>query len=271
MGQSFGIIAGSGDIPRFYIHELKKRGDSCVVAAVRGEAPAGLSGEADVYAEFALQELNDLVSFLKSHHVENVYLAGKIEHRRFVQKKSLDPRHFLLVRRLKEKGAQPLVRLFIDFLADQGITTADPYPLLEPLFRSEGPQGRVKPSPEVMADMVFGWDKARILADQDIGQTLIVKEGTVVAVEGMEGTDMTIRRAGELAGDGCVAVKVIRTRQDYRIDLPAVGAETVRNMIEARFAGLCFEADRMPFFQREEAVQLADRHGLALYARSRPD
>ncbi|MBU1474094.1 MAG: UDP-2,3-diacylglucosamine diphosphatase LpxI, partial [Acidobacteria bacterium] len=66
-------------------------------------------------------------------------------------------------------------------------------------------------------------------------------------------------------------VKVIRTRQDYRIDLPAVGEETVRNMIEARFAGLCFEADRMPFFQREEAVQLADRHGLALYARSRPD
>jgi DUF1009 family protein len=271
MGHSFGIIAGSGDIPRFYIHELKKRGDSCVVAAVKGEAPAGLSGEADVYAEFALQELNDLVSFLKSHQVENVYLAGKIEHRRFFQKKSLDPRYLFLVRRLKEKGPQSLVRLFIDFLADRGISTTDPFPLLEPLFCSEGSKGRVEPSPEVMADMVFGWDKARFLADQDIGQTLIVKDGTVVAVEGMEGTDLAIQRAGKLAGDGCVAVKVIRTHQDYRIDLPAVGAETVRNLIEARFAGLCFEADRMPFFQREEAVQMADRHGLALYARSRPD
>lgn len=271
MGHPVGIIAGSGDIPRFYIHELKKRGDNCVVAAVKGEASAELSEEAVEYAEFAFQQINDLVAFLKSRDVETVYLAGKIEHRRMMKNSSLDPRHSLLVRRLKEKGAQSLLQLFIQILADQGITAADPFPLLESLFCPEGFLGRVQPSQGAMEDITIGWDKACVLADLDIGQTIVVKNGAVVAVEGIEGTDRAVQRAGELAGEGCIAVKLVRTIQDYRIDMPAVGEKTVRKLIEARFAGLCFEADRLPFFQKEEAVQMADKHGLFLYARSRPD
>jgi DUF1009 family protein len=108
---------------------------------------------------------------------------------------------------------------------------------------------------------------AKTLADADIGQTLVVKDRAVVAVEGMEGTDETIRRGALLAGDGVVVLKTGRTRQDMRIDVPMVGRETVRTLVNVRAAALVIEADRVPFFQKEEALETAGRAGLAVLVR----
>jgi len=108
---------------------------------------------------------------------------------------------------------------------------------------------------------------ARSIADLDIGQTIVVKDKAIVAVEAMEGTDETIRRAGRLAGPGIVAIKVGRTRQDMRIDVPAVGLETMRVLVAVHGAALVFEAGRVPFFQKEEALALADANGIAVLAR----
>ena len=114
--------------------------------------------------------------------------------------------------------------------------------------------------------MLFGWGIARKLADLDIGQTVIVKGKAIVAVEGIEGTDEAIKRAGELAGKGIVVVKVSRSYQDPRIDLPAVGLETVKSLIQAGGQGLGFEARKIPFFQKGEAISLADDHGVSIIA-----
>ena len=118
-----------------------------------------------------------------------------------------------------------------------------------------------------MADIKFGWTVARQIADLDIGQTVIVKEKAIVAVEGMEGTDETIERGGLLAGKGTTVVKVSRTHQDPRVDLPAVGLNTVQSLIDAKSAALCVEANRVAFFQREEAIALAKSNNIVILAK----
>jgi hypothetical protein len=119
----------------------------------------------------------------------------------------------------------------------------------------------------VQQDVEFGWALARRLADLDVGQTVIVKDRAVVAVEAAEGTDAAIRRAGELAGRGTVAVKVSRTRQDLRVDVPAVGLTTVRSLAQAGSAALCLEAGRVAFFQKEQALELAGQCGIIIFAK----
>ena len=122
-------------------------------------------------------------------------------------------------------------------------------------------------SQAVEEDVDFGWRMAKKIAELDIGQTVIVKNKAVVAVEGMEGTDEAILRAGRIAGKDSVVVKVCRPHQDPRIDLPAIGLNTVQKLVQSGAGTLCFEAKKMPFFRKQEAVSLAEKHQISILAR----
>ncbi|MFC2156931.1 LpxI family protein [Acidobacteriota bacterium] len=267
MGNTRGIIAGSGEFPSFLIQEIQKRGYRCIVAGIKGEAHGSLEDMADEFSLFDSKQIGDLIAFFHSYGVTQSFFAGKIDHRRIFQKKSFDPRLLLLMAKLKDKSPSQLIQFFIEFLESQGIEVLDPAEMISPLFCEEGILGQSKPSKSIERDVNFGWEKARHLADLDIGQTIVVKDGAVVSVEGMEGTDIAIERAGQMAGEGTVVVKVSRTIQDKRVDLPAVGLSTVNAMIQARAGALCIEAGRMPFFQKVESMQLADQHNIVVVAR----
>jgi DUF1009 family protein len=120
----------------------------------------------------------------------------------------------------------------------------------------------------VLKDIDFGLGIARRAADLEIGQTLVVKDGAVVAVEGMEGTDRAIQRGGRLAGPGFIVVKAGRTSQDMRLDLPAVGLDTIKTLLRAGGAALGIEAVKVAFFQRQAAVGLADAQGASIVVRA---
>ncbi|MFQ5722834.1 MAG: LpxI family protein, partial [Candidatus Aminicenantales bacterium] len=167
----------------------------------------------------------------------------------------------------KLRSPAVLLKAIIDYLEQEGLEIKSPMFLLSSLVCKEGTLTVTKPSPAVEEDIAFGWKVARQVADLDIGQTVVVKDRAVVAVEGMEGTDKTIKRAGRLAGQGTVVVKVARTQQDARVDLPAVGLKTLEAMAEAGSQALCFEAEIMPFFQKEKAIKLADIHHISIIAK----
>ena len=160
-----------------------------------------------------------------------------------------------------------MIHTAIDYFLKKGIKIIDPTIFLSPYFCRAGVFTKTYPNKQDEEDISFGWDKAKILADQDIGQTLIVKNKIVLAVEGAEGTNETIRRAGDLIGDGFVVIKRTRTHQDPRIDLPGIGLETVKHLVKAGGKILCFEADKMPFFQKDEALELADMNNISILAR----
>jgi DUF1009 family protein len=154
------------------------------------------------------------------------------------------------------------------FLEDQGFKVLSPGPFLASYFCRPGVLTKATPTRAVLEDIVFGLRIARQAADLEIGQTLVVKGGAVVAVEGMEGTDRAIRRGGRLAGPGFVVVKAGRSSQDMRIDVPAVGLNTVKTLLQAGGVSLGIEARKVAFFQRQEAVFLADSQGVSIVVRA---
>jgi len=267
MGPRIGLIAGSGELPLLALKEAVARGWACVVAGVRGEASPDLEGKSGAFLWFEAARPEEAVRFFKDHKVESVLLAGKVDARAYFRRADSGPGSGEWLRKDSNGTPESLIRTFLRFLEDRGLKIMDPEPFLAPFFCPEGVMGRVRPTSGIVRDAAFGWGIARRMADLDVGQTVIVKDRAVVAVEAAEGTDAAIRRAADLAGPGTVAVKVSRTRQDLKVDVPGVGLNTVRTLVESRASALCLEAGRVAFFQRKSALELADSAGLAVFAR----
>jgi hypothetical protein len=266
MGQRLGIIAGSGAFPLQAVAEAGNLGYVCVVAGLRGAADEALKLRADAFEWIGPAEIAKLVAFFKDQGVREAILVGKVEHRS-VFRKDLGDEAAALLAGLRERTPTALLQAVVGYLEAQGIAVKDPAFLLRPHLCPAGVLGGMEPGPDAAADVEFGWPLAKRLADLDIGQTIVVKGRAVVAVEGMEGTDETIARSLRLAGPGVVVIKVGRTRQDTRFDVPAVGLATMRALVRARAAALAIEAGTMPFFQRDESLALADANGIAVIAR----
>jgi hypothetical protein len=262
------MIAGSGELPLTVLEEAAARGWSAVVAGVAGEASPELEKKAEAFLRLDPARPGDAVRFFKDRGVESVLLAGTIDPRASFMRPGSWPGGEERRAAAPDGTPSALILAFIRYLEAQGLRVLDPAPFLAPFFCEEGVLGAVRPSDSVLEDATFGWAVARRMADLDVGQTVVVKARAVAAVEAAEGTDAAIRRAAALAGPGTVAVKVARTGQDLRVDVPGVGLSTVRALIEAGAAALCLEAGRVAFFQRPRALELADGAGLAVFARA---
>lgn len=264
MANQIGIIAGSGEFPFHVLQEAQRSGYKCILAAIKGEAESRLQEKAEAYEWFDVDEVSKMVSYLKKTGVREAVFAGKVDHRLIYRKEISELESLPFDVQSIGRTPSALLGAVIDYMAKEGIEIKDPMLFLSSLVCEEGVLTQTKLSAELEGDVAFGWDMARKLADLDIGQTVILKDKGVVALEGMEGTDEAIRRGGRLAGEGTVVIKVTRTHQDFRIDLPAVGLQTVRSLAETKGKALCFEAQRMPFFQREEAIFFADAHKISI-------
>jgi DUF1009 family protein len=261
MGRRIGVIAGSGEFPFLLLAEAQKMGYSCVVAGIKEEAETGLRNKVDI---FEWVDVGDILSFFKKNGVKEAVFAGKIDHRKIFDKEKFNEDSRRLLAQSKDRGAAAVLKTIIDFMDKKGIQIMDPTLFIASSFCQEGVLTKTEPSSDAEEDIEFGFKIAKNIADLDIGQTVIIKDKTVVAVEGMEGTEEAIRRGGRLAGEETVVVKVSRSFQDARVDLPAVGLDTVKSLVEARSKALCFEAQSMPFFQKEEAISLADAHRISI-------
>jgi DUF1009 family protein len=264
------MIAGSGASPAFILDEAHKRGYSCVVAGIREEADPELETVADAFGWFDAFDIESLSSFFKRNGINRAVFAGKIEHQRIYEKGKEDKKIRALLSRGPDNSPTALIQGAIELLAEHGIEIVDPTEFTASAFCQEGVLTQRKIPAHLEEDIVFGWKTAKELADLDIGQTVVVKDRAVVALEGMEGTDETIIRGGQLAGGGTVVIKVSRSSQDPRIDLPAVGLSTVESMIQAHAMALVFEADKVLFFQKEKAVALAKSHDISIVAKRSP-
>ena len=121
---------------------------------------------------------------------------------------------------------------------------------------------KLKPTDDDLKTIKIGKEAAKALSLVDAGQTVVCKDASVIALEGIEGTDKTIERGGKLAGDNCIIVKMSRPQQDMRVDIPAVGVNTIKRLIEIKAKGIAGEANKMLFIEREEAIKLADQHSI---------
>lgn len=266
MGERIGIVAGSGAYVGRILSELKSKGETCVVG-VEGETEPKLEGRAGSFLWVRPGELGKAVRWLKSEDVRNVLLIGKVRPAALLAKDHFDAAAKLVWEKTASKSPARALRSVIAFLEQNGLEVRSPLPFLKPFFCREGALTGSLPSSSLLEDMDFGLAMARRLADWDVGQTVIVKDGIVVAVEGLEGTDQAILRGGELAGPGIVVAKAGRSDEDMRIDVPGVGLKTIKTLIRAKAVGLAIEAGKVAFFEKGEALALAEAHGIAIVAR----
>ena len=252
-----GLIAGKGRLPEVFKEEAQKKGESVVVVGVKGitDMPA------DDYLPPG--KVGKLIKTFKKKGVDKVVMLGKFEHRLiYTSMLQFDLKALSVLRRSKDRRAVSIVRAFMELLEEEGFEFIDPKPFLENLLAQEGVMGRREPTAEAMEDGTFGFLIAKEVAELDIGQTVVVKDKAVVAVEAMEGTQETIKRGGELGGKGTRVVKVARKRQDFRIDVPTVGVDTLSALKSARADALFLEAGKVYIIDREKFLRTADRLGI---------
>ena len=267
MGSRLGIIASAGEIPSLIQEKARSKGYTCIVAAIEGQAERAVGTETELTQWFELWDIEGVISYFKSNGVSEVIFAGKIDPRVIYDKKRFDRTALHILDSGVDKKTTSLIENVIFFFEEQGLAVIDPTPFLLSFFCEKGVITKTQPSKSIESDIAFGWNIARNIADLDIGQTVIVKDRAIVAIEDMEGTDETIKRGGRLAGSGTTVVKVSRMNQDPRIDLPALGLKTIQSLVEAKSSALCFEASKMPFLRQLEAVSLADAKGITLIAK----
>jgi DUF1009 family protein len=268
MGRGIGIVAGSGTFVAGAVSELRRSGLRCIVLGIKGESSPGLKGAADAFLSVKPGEFGRALAFFKGQRVSEILLLGKVRPGVVFRRENFDAETWRRLEGVRERSALGILEAAFAFLEAQGFEVLSPGPLLAPHFCRPGVLTRATPTQAARKDIGFGLRIARQTADLEIGQTVVVKDGAVVAVEGMEGTDRAIQRGGRLAGPGFVVVKAGRTYQDMKIDVPAVGLDTVKTLLRAGGAVLGLEAGKVAFFQKQAAISLADAQGASIVVRA---
>jgi UDP-2,3-diacylglucosamine hydrolase len=264
---TLGIIAGNGVYPRLLADAARKAGvKNITAAAFTGETDPVLAKQVDVIEWMRVGQLNRLLKYFNEHQVHHAIMAGQIAPKNLFDLRP-DLKALLLLGKLKERNAESIFAAIADELAKAGVELLPATTFLEPCLAFPGLIGGAKLSRREEEDVDLGWKMAKEIAHLDIGQTVIVKNGTVVAVEAFEGTNDTIRRGGALAREDAVMIKVAKPDQDMRFDVPVIGVETIRVAAEAKLRVIAVEAEKTLFLERELIVDLAARSKISIVAR----
>jgi len=273
MPDSVGLIAGNGAFPGLVLRAARTLGHDVVVVAIKGEASPDLDAVAADVGRTAvhwieLGQLGRCVSVLREAGVSRAVMAGQVQHVKLFSDVVPDLTMLGMLARLRTKNTDALIGGVAGVLQDHGITLLDSTALLADLVAQPGPISRRRPDDAMRADFDFGYTMADGIAALDVGQTIVVKERAVVAVEAMEGTDAVIERGGRLAGPGARVVKVAKPRQDMRFDIPVVGEGTLAAMSEAGALALAVDSGKTLLIDRTAFLQAADRAGVTVWGLS---
>ncbi|MCL1980057.1 MAG: UDP-2,3-diacylglucosamine diphosphatase LpxI [Proteobacteria bacterium] len=259
-----GLIAGGGQFPLLFASEARARGRRVVAIAHVSETDAQLEALADVTCWVKLGQLGKIISCFHREKVREAVFAGTITKTRIFHDILPDLKGLSLWGKIDRRQDDAILRAVAATLEEEGIRVLASTCYLDHLFFPQGVLSRRKPSAEQMDDIRFGWTIAREVGRLDIGQCVVVRGRSVLAVEAIEGTDAAIRRGGTLAGSGAVVVKLKKPNQDFRFDLPATGVTTIETLAAVKGAVLAVEAGQSLLFDREAMVAAADRAGLVV-------
>jgi DUF1009 family protein len=262
--ESIGLIAGNGKLPLELVKAAQKAGCRVLVAAVGDTMNSELSDVADAYEVTSPGELQRVIDYFKDHGISRVAMAGKVSKEGLYKGVKLDSRFITLLSRLKNVNDDSLLIAIADELISEGIFIEDQTRLLRSLMPVEGVLTNRIPTDSEDADIRFGFDVAKQIGRLDIGQTVVVKNKAVLAVEAIEGTDECIRRGGRLGRGGAAVVKVAKPNQDLRFDVPTVGEDTLNAMVETGASILAIEAEKTFVVDMDRVLGIANSNNIAI-------
>lgn len=264
----------------------KRAGASLAVVAIREETDAAIdraaaaSGGSVIWV--GLGQLGKMIRFFKKEGVQEALMAGQVKHVQIFSSAVPDARMLKMILRLPRRNTDALIGAVADELGREGIKLIDSTHFLQDELPLPGTLTRRVPDQRERADIDYGLETAREIARLDLGQTIVIRAGACVAIEAMEGTDATIRRAGEVVWGtprkplrkrsgvfskaGLTVVKIAKPDQDMRFDVPVVGVPTIESMIAAGASCLCITAGKTLIFDRDEMIALANENKIAIVA-----
>lgn len=259
-----GIVAGGGQFPILFAKAARAEGRQVMVAAHKGESDPEIGEVADDICWVKLGQLGKVVKFFRQSGVSEAVLLGTITKTRIFKDILPDIKGLALWNRLKVRQDDSILRAVAGALEGEGIKILESTCYLRELLFPKGLLTKKKYSPRQLEDINFGWQMAREVGRLDIGQCIVVRDGTVLAVEAIEGTDAAIIRGGRLGKEKSVVVKVKKPNQDFRFDLPAIGVKTIDSMISVGAEVLAVEAGQALLFDGQAMIDQANRAGIVV-------
>lgn len=263
MSRTLGIIAGGGAFPVTVASTARDRGERVVGVGFASDTDPAFPDHCDAFSWLKLGQLGRLIDFFTANGVTHVVMAGPINKPRALDLRP-DWRAARLLFSTKTRGDDALLRAVTAEIEREGMQVVAAHHYSPELVVPEGVLTRRSPTQGEREDVEFAWQVSRSLGDFDIGQCLVVREKIILAVEAIEGTDAAIRRGGQLGGKGAVVVKRPKPNQDRRLDMPAIGLDTLRTMVEVGATCLAVEAGGCIFFDQDRTLAFADRNSISI-------
>jgi hypothetical protein len=261
---SIGLIAGNGRLPLLFARAARAQGLTVHAVALEGEADAALEAEVESLSWANVGQVNRMLRALRARGVSKAVFAGGVGRIRSISAARLDFGAFRVLRQVRSLRDDELLRAIAFDFERQGVTIVAPTDYVKAVLATTGLLAGPKLTAAQERDVALGLEVAALLGRADVGQTVVVKDGTVLAVEAVEGTDECIRRAGRFGGRGAVVVKRSKPTQDLRFDLPAAGPVTLEVMREVGAAVLAIEAGKTVLLDAELLFKWAPRLAISV-------
>lgn len=268
MSKTLGVLAGVGHLPVDLVLGAKASGYKTVVVALVPGVDPELSKVADVYYDIHVGKIGKILDTLKQEKAEEVTMIGKVTKEVLYSAGRMLPdwQAVKLLMSLPDRHDDTIMNAIVAKIESLGMKVQDQTIFLQALMPEVGVLSKRKPTMEEAEDMDYGFAMAKKIGGLDIGQTVVVKNKAIMAVEAIEGTDACILRGGTLGRDVIVA-KTAKPLQDNRFDMPSVGTKTIESMIAAGASGIVMEAGRTLLVEREKTLALANAHNIMVVAK----
>jgi UDP-2,3-diacylglucosamine hydrolase len=264
--QLLGIIAGNGAYPRELVVAARKAGVKKIIAAAfENETDPSIGQQADVVEWLRVGQLGKLLKFFRDHDVHQAIMAGQIAPKNLFDLRP-DIKAIAVLAKLKQRNAESIFTAIAGELKKAEVDLLPAITFLDDQLAAPGLIAGPKLSRGEQEDVELGWSVAKEIARLDIGQTIIVKNGTVLAVEAFEGTNDAIKRGGALARDGALMIKVAKPNQDMRFDVPVIGVETIKAAAEAKLRVIAVQSGKTLLLEHDKVVDLAQRSKISIFA-----
>ena len=268
--ETLGLLAGIGHLPVDVARSAKKLGYKVVAIAVVADTDPELPENADVFYTINVGKVGKILQTLKQHDVKNVTMIGKVTKEVLYKNGVMIPdlTTIRVLASLPDRKDDTIMNAIVKLIEDKGMHVMDQTVLIQPLLPEPGVLTKRKPTEQEWEDMRFGFRMAKELGRLDIGQTVVVKNRAVMALEAIEGTDACILRGGFLGKGGVVVAKTAKPAQDNRFDMPSVGTTTLTSMIHAGATGIVIEAGRTLLVDRKRTLAMAEEKGITIVSMS---
>ncbi len=260
------LIAGDGQLPVFLAENAKKNGFEVVAISLSSDNRQELKKHCSKVYSFGPGEIAKIKSALKDEGVKQLTFIGKVHKGLVLRRPKFDAYAIDMLRKAQRLNDDAIMLMIVDELESMGITVLDQTLFIKNLMVPTGILGKHKPTEEQIQDVNYGFWLAKEMGKLDVGQSVVIKDKMIMAVEAIEGTDKCIERGCRIAKKGCVVVKVAKPTQDKRFDIPTFGLKTLKTMQKYNAGLIAVEAGETIMVNQQKAIEFADKHNIVVMA-----